>query len=115
MLLCSATVHAGTISGFNLGDELVWNCLAPANLTIAANAVRARYPRGAALIWYNEATPPLQSDFDSCGNTHLGYTIPNALDLFRYRAAAAGLGVWRCKHGWLHVCEGAARGALAAM
>ena len=47
--------------GFNLGDELVWNCLAPANLTIVADAVRQRFPRGQAIVWYNEATPPLNS------------------------------------------------------
>lgn len=72
----------GTIMGFNLGDELVWNCLAPANLTIAANLVRSSFPRGSAIIWYNEATPPLASDVDSCGNSHLGYSIPEALDWF---------------------------------
>lgn len=72
----------GTIFGFNMGDELVWNCLAPANLTIAVNLVRASFPRGSATIWYNEATPPIASDIDSCGNTNIGYTIPTALDWF---------------------------------
>eukprot|EP00048_Salpingoeca_helianthica_P006525 m.99664 g.99664 ORF g.99664 m.99664 type:complete len:308 (+) comp14040_c0_seq1:39-962(+) len=71
-----------TIIGFNLGDELVWNCLAPENLTIVANAVRERFPRGRAIIWYNEATPPLSQDLDSCGHTHLGYKIPTTLDWF---------------------------------
>jgi hypothetical protein len=42
----------GTILGFNLGDELVWNCLAPTNLTIVADTVRASFPRGQAVIWY---------------------------------------------------------------
>jgi hypothetical protein len=73
----------GTILGFNLGDELVWNCLAPTNLTVVANAVRARFPRGRALIWYNEATPPLGSDKkDACGHAVPEYTIPAALDWF---------------------------------
>jgi len=72
----------GTILGFNMGDELVWNCLAPANLTIAVNAVRASFPRGSAVIWYNEATPPIASDVDSCGNKALGYTIPTGLDWY---------------------------------
>jgi hypothetical protein len=52
-----APLAAGWLLGFNLGDELVWNCLAPANLTIAAEAVRATFPRGTAILWYNEATP----------------------------------------------------------
>lgn len=71
-----------SIIGFNLGDELVWNCLSPANLTIVANTVRASFPRGTAIVWYNEATPPLASDIDSCGHTGVGYAIPAALDWF---------------------------------
>ena len=73
-------LESGVIMGFNLGDELVWNCLDPANLTIAANAVRASFP--AAILWYNEATPPLANDIDSCGHTHVNYSIPAALDIF---------------------------------
>ena len=53
----------GSLWGFNLGDELVWNCLDPANLTVAADAVRASFPT--AVIWYNEATPPLERGIDS--------------------------------------------------
>ena len=44
---------------FNFGDELVWNCLPPADLETAANAVRADFPRGSAILWYNEAGGPL--------------------------------------------------------
>lgn len=44
-------VANGTLLGFNLGDELVWNCLAPANLTVVADAVRASFPRGSAIVW----------------------------------------------------------------
>ena len=76
-------VTSGVVLGFNLGDELVWNCLDPSNLTIAANAVRASFPRSSGtILWYNEATPPLQSNIDSCGHTDLNYSIPSALDLF---------------------------------
>lgn len=71
-----------TIFGFNMGDELVWNCLAPENLTIVANTIRASFPRGTAVLWYNEATPPIAGDYDSCGNTNLGFRIPTALDWF---------------------------------
>jgi hypothetical protein len=73
-------LHSGVISGFNLGDELVWNCLDPTNLTIVANAVRASFPT--AIVWYNEATPPLASNVDSCGHKNINYTIPEALDVF---------------------------------
>jgi hypothetical protein len=45
----------GTLFGFNLGDELVWRCLAPENLTVAANTIRESFPRPEAVIWYNEA------------------------------------------------------------
>lgn len=73
----------GTLLGFNLGDELVWNCLAPANLTIVANAVRASFPLGTAIIWYNEATRPLStSPQDRCGHTVPDYSVPTALDWF---------------------------------
>ena len=77
-----APLAAGWLLGFNLGDELVWNCLAPANLTVAAEAVRATFPRGTAILWYTEATPPIASDVDSCGHTALGFSIPAALDWF---------------------------------
>jgi len=70
----------GSLWGFNLGDELVWNCLDPANLTIAADAVRATF--ATSIIWYNEATPPLQSGIDSCGHKGLNVTVPTALDIF---------------------------------
>ena len=70
----------GSLYGFNLGDELIWNCLDPANLTVAADAVRASF--ATAVIWYNEATPPLQSGIDSCGHTGLNVTVPSSLDIF---------------------------------
>jgi hypothetical protein len=41
----------GTIIGFNLGDELVWNCIPSADVATAAATVRADFPRGSALIW----------------------------------------------------------------
>jgi hypothetical protein len=54
--LSAPLIANGTLLGFNMGDELVWNCLAPTNLTIAANTIRATFPRGSAILWYNEAT-----------------------------------------------------------
>ena len=79
----------GALLGFDLGDELVWNCLAPANLTLAANAVRARFPRGkapAAAIWYNEARHPFDGPDPSKWRSQCGfvpdYRIPEALDWF---------------------------------
>ena len=54
--LAAQLLANGTILGFNLGDELVWQCLSVANVTTVASAVRAKFPRGGAVIWYNEAT-----------------------------------------------------------
>jgi len=34
-----------TIVGLFMGDELVWNCLTPSDLILAANAVRTAFPR----------------------------------------------------------------------
>lgn len=48
----------GTIIGFNLGDELVWNCIPSQNVSSVAAAVRADFPRGSAIIWYNEVRLP---------------------------------------------------------
>ena len=74
---------SGAALGYNLGDELVWNCLAPANLTLVADAVRGVCPRPGCVVWYNEAavfhTPAFT---DSCGNAVTDYGIPAALDWF---------------------------------
>ena len=75
----------GAVLGFNLGDELVWNCLAPANLSLVASAVRAQCPRGSCTLWYNEAAVfkgPSTPFSDSCGNPVTDWAIPAALDLF---------------------------------
>ena len=47
-----ALLANGTIFGFNLGDELVWSGMPPTNLVRYADAVRASFPRGDAVIWY---------------------------------------------------------------
>jgi hypothetical protein len=77
-----------TIIGFNLGDELVWGGIKPKILVQYADTVRASFPRGQAIIWYNEAcffagprehwknSKPLPD-----GNVS-DYTIPAALDWF---------------------------------
>ena len=51
-------------------------------LETAANAVRASFPRGKAIIWYNEATAPVTRQKDSCGNPCADFRIPDALDWF---------------------------------
>ena len=74
---------SGAALGYNLGDELVWNCLAPSNLTLVADAVRSVCTRPGCAVWYNEAavfhTPAFT---DSCGNAVTDYGIPAALDWF---------------------------------
>jgi hypothetical protein len=76
----------GTIFGFNLGDELVWNCLHPAELEAAANAIRTSFPRGSAIIWYNEATHPVATRgqwlADGCPRNGGDFMIPADLDWF---------------------------------
>lgn len=75
-----------SILGFNLGDELIWNCLRPAELEMAANAIRASFPRGTAIIWYNEATHPVSTRgrwlADGCPRNGGVFTIPAVLDWF---------------------------------
>eukprot|EP00462_Mataza_sp_D1_P024885 CAMPEP_0175130378 /NCGR_PEP_ID=MMETSP0087-20121206/5975_1 /TAXON_ID=136419 /ORGANISM="Unknown Unknown, Strain D1" /LENGTH=670 /DNA_ID=CAMNT_0016412593 /DNA_START=20 /DNA_END=2032 /DNA_ORIENTATION=+ len=69
--------------GFNLGDELVWNCLEPSAVATAASAIRASFPRGSAIIWYNEAAILAHNPIkDSCGTPHPDFKIPDALDWF---------------------------------
>jgi hypothetical protein len=74
---------SGAVIGYNLGDELVWNCLAPSNLTLVANAVKALCPSPGCIVWYNEAavfhTPAFH---DSCSNAVTDYAIPASLDWF---------------------------------
>eukprot|EP00038_Savillea_parva_P026607 m.55291 g.55291 ORF g.55291 m.55291 type:complete len:320 (+) comp7592_c0_seq1:224-1183(+) len=78
-------LNNGTIIGFNLGDELVWNCIPSSNVSSAAAAVRADFPRGSAIIWYNEAAffGRDRSGFEnSCKEKVPDYTIPPDLDWF---------------------------------
>ena len=58
----AALVRNGTIHGLNLGDELVWHCISPRNVTLAADMIRKTFPRvgstgGATspILWANEA------------------------------------------------------------
>ena len=48
-----------TIIGFNLGDEMSWACLPPTELSTVAAELCSHFPRGSAIIWYNEASGPL--------------------------------------------------------
>jgi len=72
---------SGALTG---GDELVWNCLAPSNLTLVADAVRELCPRGKCTVWYNEAAVfgAANGFKDSCGNFVSDFSIPKSLDLF---------------------------------
>eukprot|EP01062_Namystynia_karyoxenos_P023764 TRINITY_DN19209_c0_g1_i1.p1 TRINITY_DN19209_c0_g1~~TRINITY_DN19209_c0_g1_i1.p1 ORF type:complete len:311 (+),score=70.04 TRINITY_DN19209_c0_g1_i1:96-1028(+) len=77
-------LHNGTIIGFNLGDELVWNCLPPDQLRTASDAVRASFPRGSGIIWYNEASGPASSGRTGhgCNQSTVDFSIPASLDWF---------------------------------
>ena len=77
------STRAGTILGFNLGDELSWTCYTSEDISAAADAVRATYPRGTTLIWYNEAALNFKDGWhDECGNENRTFFIPPALDWF---------------------------------
>ena len=75
-----------SIVGFNLGDELVWNCLPPGELRMGVDLIRKSFSRGKAIIWYNEATPVLSDGISQCNRTAAQpmqpYTIPDGLDWF---------------------------------
>ena len=87
-----ALISNQSIIGFNLGDELVNNCIPLDNVTSAANAVRKQFPRRSgppprgehAIIWYNEAAGPVRLNIsDKCGQKSTGpFVIPRALDWF---------------------------------
>ena len=84
MTAAAPLFSSGALIGYNLGDELVWNCLSPANLTLVVDAVRASCPRGSCTLWYNEAAVFGSSAgfHDSCGNFVGDFSIPKSLDLF---------------------------------
>jgi hypothetical protein len=62
-----------TVLGFNLGDELYAKGLPHSNLSACARAMRAAFPRGSAILWYNE---------DSGAPTKKGYRVPPEMDWF---------------------------------
>jgi hypothetical protein len=61
----SAFLANGTIEGFFLGDELVWNGLNMSSLYFYADTMRRMYPN--ATLWYNEAVPPMMDGQDVYG------------------------------------------------
>jgi hypothetical protein len=74
----------GTLMGFTPGDELVaQKCLPVSALLEVVNLLRAKFPRGSAILWYNEAANfadlPLR---DNCGVDHTDFAVPAALDWF---------------------------------
>lgn len=72
-----------TIFGFALGDELVWSGVTPAHLVAYANTVRTSFPRGEAVLWYNEAqffNGPRSTWHNGAKQPVPDYTIPEAID-----------------------------------
>lgn len=97
--LVEPLVKDGTILGFNLGDELVWNCVALENVSALTTAVKGRFP--SSIIWYNEAWPPIGKGIDSCGN-NVSFSIPSMLDWFSidlYRSSQAD---WTATTEWVN-------------
>eukprot|EP01116_Phalansterium_solitarium_P005425 TRINITY_DN1703_c0_g1_i1.p1 TRINITY_DN1703_c0_g1~~TRINITY_DN1703_c0_g1_i1.p1 ORF type:complete len:312 (-),score=16.40 TRINITY_DN1703_c0_g1_i1:33-968(-) len=56
--LFNSLLSNGTIIGFFIGDELVWNGLQFSDLILASNQIRTDYPH--SFIWENEAVPVFQ-------------------------------------------------------
>eukprot|EP01046_Picozoa_sp_COSAG06_P015638 COSAG06_NODE_1009_length_11087_cov_48.043866_3_plen_421_part_00 len=63
----------GTVLGFNLGDELCAKGLPQSNLSAGAKAMRKAFPRGSAILWYNE---------DSGAPRKPGYRVPPEMDWY---------------------------------
>jgi hypothetical protein len=96
-----------TIIGFNLGDEMSWSCLPPTQLSAGAAELRSHFPRGSAIIWYNEASGPLDPTSRwrvsrpwgkaNCPEIRDDYKIPAALDWFSvdiYRSLSSSDSRW---------------------
>ena len=67
----------GSVSGFFLGDELVFNGVLPQQLEDVAAMVRATFPR--AFLYQNEAQRPLALGSDRCDRP-LNYSVARSLD-----------------------------------
>lgn len=78
-------ISNGTLFGFNMGDELVWNGLLPSQLVEYAGVIRKDFPRGTATLWYNEAGFWLDGSQrmewkDFAKHNVSDFAIPEALD-----------------------------------
>jgi len=77
-------VDKGDILGFNIGDELAWNCFSTNSIHEATEMIRKSFPRGSAILWTNEAgfIGDWRAMKDSCGQSRTEYRIPEGLDWF---------------------------------
>ena len=80
-------IAAKWLMGVHFGDELIWSCTPWANLSAAADFVRADLPRGTAILTYNEAYPVFVT-----APAEAGSLAPNE----------AGLWQWNCDTGGGH-------------
>lgn len=85
--LLKPLLTSGATMGVNLGDELAWDCVSHANITTAANLVRASLDSHSPghIIYYNEAFPPIDEPDTwkhECGEIAVqGYPyVPPAID-----------------------------------
>lgn len=73
-----------TLFGVFLGDELAWQCISLANISTAANMIKASFAtlpaNTTAIVYQNEAYPVLTDSVDSCNGT-VDYQVPTGLDL----------------------------------
>eukprot|EP00873_Tetraselmis_striata_P014816 jgi/Tetstr1/435080/TSEL_024049.t1 len=73
----SRLLASGAIFGIYLGDELIWNGLPPSDLEAVASAVRHDFPR--AVIWLNEARPPLKNGLTQFQRRLKDFKLPAAV------------------------------------
>lgn len=80
----------GTIIGFFLGDELLWNGLPLVAMEEYVNVVRATFPVGSAILYTNGAYPTAQYPTFP-GQTELHGSVSNVPDENLWRSVPAGL------------------------
>lgn len=104
----------GSLLGFFLGDELLWNGMSFAELQQYATAVRATFPRGSAVIYTNAAWPTLLptmpgqpqalGTLGAVPDANLWQRVPDALDWFSvdvYPNEASLQGAYNMLHSWV--------------
>jgi len=76
--LATPLLANGTIFGFFLGDELIWNNLPYNDLVFASKTIKAAFPN--ATLYYNEAYPVFTQNINSQGHPANYTAVPASFD-----------------------------------